>query len=446
MPERSTPKRSRRGKEADGVTPPGPAVGPDAAVEATKRRNGRTAWPERPRRENAENSIGIDRPPPSSALHGSTPPDSTRAEGSRGTDRFDPESVLTQTVRDKYTQVGSRFHFPETGDPAFRVSARRTTTRSVDPGVIRDILELEAARAGTERLRVRGSVEFRAEAWKQAQLAGIEVRGYRPSELERAQVARVIETERRRGEQGATPVRPSDTVSREQRPYADGSVPRNTPSREQSVGQDTRSYRGRLVDHGAAHYQHDKSEQMSYYVRIETRSGEETLWGKDFERAIRQSLSHVKVGDHIGVNHAGVRPVTVTARRLDESGNYMRREEVAAVKNRWVVERQDFLKEREELARVVRDPTVSPRQATQLHPNLAGTYVELQAAKVLSDANYKHRVDAERFVTRIRNELANEIARGESLPAVRIKKASAAEASHGRDREPPDRQQERVLS
>ena len=200
------------------------------------------------------------------------------------------------------------------------------------------------------------------------------------------------------------------------------------------------------MDHGAAHYQHDKNEQMSYYLKIETRSGEETLWGKDFERAIRQSLSHVKVGDHIGVNHAGVNPVTVTARRPDESGNYTRRVEVAAIRNRWVVERQDFLQEREELAHVVRDPTVSPRQATQLHPELAGTYAELQAAKIMGDANYKHRVDSERFVTRFRNELANEIARGESLPALRIKKAQGVEPSRGQDRDPPDRQQERVLS
>jgi hypothetical protein len=185
---------------------------------------------------------------------------------------------------------------------------------------------------------------------------------------------------------------------------------------------------------------------MSYYLKIATRSGEETLWGKDFERAIRQSLSHVKVGDQIGINHAGFNPVTVTARRQDESGNYTRREEIAAIKNRWVVERQDFLQEREELARVVRDPTVSPRQATQLHPELAGTYTELQAAKIMGDANYKHRVDAEKFVGRFRNELANEIARGESLPVVRIKKVQAAEASRGQDRDPPDRLQERLLS
>ena len=68
MPEPSTPKRSRRGKEADGVTPPVSAETPDAPIEAAKRRNGRTAWPERPRRENADNSIGIDRPPPTQCL------------------------------------------------------------------------------------------------------------------------------------------------------------------------------------------------------------------------------------------------------------------------------------------------------------------------------------------------------------------------------------------
>lgn len=445
MPEPSTPKRGRRNKETDGVAPPVSAETQDALVKSTKRRNNRTAWPEARRQEEVENSVGIDLPR-DRVSRVSTTPDSARREGNRGASRFDPESVLTQSIRDNYTRVGSRFHFPDSGDPAFRVSATRTTTRSADPAVIRDILELEAARAGTERLRVRGSVEFRAEAWKQAQLAGIEVRGYRPSELERAQVARIIEAEHRRGQPGSTSPRPSDTVGREQPSYAEESVPGKLPPRERSVDSESRSYRGRFVDHGAARYQHNKNEEMSYYLKIETRSGEKTLWGKDFERAIRQSLSHVKVGDHIVVNHAGESAVTVTARRPDELGNYTRREEVAAIKNRWLVERQDFLKEREELARVVRDPSVSPQQAIQQHPSLAGAYFELQAAKVLGRENYKHGADAERFVTRMRNELANEIARGESLPAMRILKSSAAEAAHGRDRDPPDRQQERVLS
>ncbi len=445
MPEPSSPKRSRRGPQTDGVTPPAAAETQDAAARVAKRRGNRTAWPETPHRESAENSISIDRPRDRGSP-GSTPPDSPRDEGSRGASRFDPESVLTESVRAKYTQVGSRFHFPDSGEQAFRVSATRTTTRSVDPGVIRDILEFEAARAGTERLRVRGSVEFRAEAWRQAQLAGIEVRGYRPSELERAQVARSIESRRRSRAQGAAELRPSDTAGREQPTPPADSVTRKSPPREQSVDPGSRSLQGRLVEHGAARYQHNPNEDMSYYIKVETRSGEQTLWGKDFERAIKESLSHVKVGDRVGINHAGETAVTVKARRRDEDGNYTRREEVAAVKNRWLVERQDFLQEREELARVVRDPSVSPLQAIQQYPNLEGTYAELHAAKLMGRDNYKHSVDAERFVTRFRNELANEIARGESLPAVRIREQSTAEASKRRDRDPPDRQPERVLS
>jgi hypothetical protein len=286
-------------------------------------------------------------------------------------------------------------------------------------------------------LRLRGTVEFRAEAWKQAQLAGIAVRGYRPSELERAQVARTIEREQRRGQDPAA--RPSETADRASLSRAADSSVRAAPERERAVEPEERSYRGRLVEHGSAH--HPKG-GLSYYVKIETGSGERTLWGKDFERAIKKSLSHVKEGDHIGINHAGETPVIVTARRQDEDGRFTRHEEVAAIKNRWIVETQEFLKEREELARVVRDPTITAQQAVQRHPNLVGTCVEIQAAKVAALHGYPEE-DREKFVTRFRNEVANEIARGESMPVVKVKNR-AAEATP--NREPRERQHERVLS
>jgi hypothetical protein len=441
MPEPTHPKR---GKTTENVTVPSGAKQAEsaAAAEGTpRRRERRSAWPEASHPGLPANSIAVERQRERDDARGSVRPEGPRSQRQRGGRDFDPESVLTDAIRENYVQVGPRFHFPGTGDPAFRIHADRTTTRSVDPEVIRHILELEHARAGTDPLRLRGTVEFRAEAWKQAQLAGIAVRGYRPSELERAQVARTIEREQRRGQDAAAP-RPSETVDRPSPSHTPDSPARTAPERERAVEPEARSYRGKLVEKGTAHYQNNPKEDLSYYVKIETRSGRETLWGKDFERAIDKSLSHVKVGDHVGINHAGETPVIVTARRKDEDGRYTRHEEVAAIRNRWIVETQEFLKEREELARVVRDPTITPQQAVQRYPNLTGTYVEIHAAQVAALHGYPEE-DREKFVTRFRNEVANEIARGETLPVAKVRNRSA-EAT--RNREPRERQQERVLS
>jgi len=47
------------------------------------------------------------------------------------------------------------------------------------------------------------------------------------------------------------------------------------------------------VNHGAAPYQHNPHNAMSYFVRIETPSGEREIWGVDLQRAltpIRQTV------------------------------------------------------------------------------------------------------------------------------------------------------------
>src|SRR4051812_32346666 len=58
---------------------------------------------------------------------------------------------------------------------------------------------------------------------------------------------------------------------------------------------------GRLVEHGSRPHPLDEENRASYYVRLQTSHGSQTLWGRDLERAIRQSKSHVKVGDAVGM-------------------------------------------------------------------------------------------------------------------------------------------------
>lgn len=67
---------------------------------------------------------------------------------------------------------------------------------------------------------------------------------------------------------------------------------------------------GRLVEHGAAPFEHDPQKSGSYFVTLENDKGERrTLWGVDLERAMKEAAP--EIGDKIGLQHEGSTPVTL---------------------------------------------------------------------------------------------------------------------------------------
>ncbi|MCH9782273.1 MAG: Ti-type conjugative transfer relaxase TraA [Gammaproteobacteria bacterium] len=65
---------------------------------------------------------------------------------------------------------------------------------------------------------------------------------------------------------------------------------------------------GRLVEHGAAPFEHKPENSRSYFATLENDKGQRrTIWGVDLERAI--ATSGVKVGDRIGLEHDGSQTV-----------------------------------------------------------------------------------------------------------------------------------------
>src|SRR5882672_5862189 len=96
------------------------------------------------------------------------------------------------------------------GDLAFADRGRGLITRLENTEVIRDLIAIAQER-GWNDIAIRGTERFRKEAWQQANLARLTVRGYRPSELERAQLARLVGRERDDGREASTPTpAPSD--------------------------------------------------------------------------------------------------------------------------------------------------------------------------------------------------------------------------------------------
>lgn len=78
------------------------------------------------------------------------------------------------------------------------------------------------------------------------------------------------------------------------------------------AAQDEFTNAGRLVEHGAAPYEHDPQKSDSYFVTLENDKGEQrTLWGVDLERAMKGAERALVIGEKIGLQHEGSIPVTL---------------------------------------------------------------------------------------------------------------------------------------
>jgi putative DNA primase/helicase len=243
------------------------------------------------------------------------------------------------------------------------------------------------------------------EAWFAASLVGLVVRGYEPSEFERERLARALTA------RWAPPSEPSPDATAT--PGAAGSPVSRLPDNALIVG--------KLVDHGPSKYAHDPKEPMSYFVRIETERGEREIWGVDLDRAFRHSLSTPGIGDEIALRAIGKAPVTVLAAQRDEQGRDIGREAIATHRNEWIVERTSFLDERHKLADIVRDTSISPADAIKRHPELEGSYLQLQMGRALAERQYTSHEHREQFVEHLREHLARRIELGQPLEPVHLR-------------------------
>ena len=106
-------------------------------------------------------------------------------------------SAVPDHINARYIKVGNKYHFPN-GDLAFKDRGRGLSTGLENTEVIRDLVAIAKER-GWNQIALGGTERFRKEAWQQANLAGLSVRGYRATELERAQLIRRMGRERDQG-------------------------------------------------------------------------------------------------------------------------------------------------------------------------------------------------------------------------------------------------------
>ena len=352
----------------------------------------------------------------------SAPATASSASSASTVQRADSDPwTVPQSVRDRFVQDGHRFYFPD-GAPAFRDLGRRLTTTSENTQVVRSLIEIAHSRGWSE-ITVSGTERFRHEAWRQARLEGLAVRGFQATEEQQAQLIRSL---------ARSLARPPDAISSASQPAAPApsqparEAPAHNLSRERVVG--------KLLDHGRDAYRHDPNAEPSYFVRLQTSDGPREIWGRDIERAVAKSLTQPQIGDEVILQRTGRDAVTVKRQERDPEGQF-RSKNVEVFRNRWVIEKQSFFEGRAAAAQDVRDETLGPREAVREHPELAGTYLNLRAAELASRA-LRDPQDQRRFVSQVRSALADDIERGEPLQPVRLRERSKG----ARDRTPLTRE------
>lgn len=329
------------------------------------------------------------------------------ASSSESRPEFPREDLDTvpEHIQRRFVQVGRKYYFPD-GERAFTDRGRRLTTPSENTEVIRSLVTIAQAR-GWNEIVVRGTDQFRREAWFAARMMGLEVRGYRPTEVEQARLVRTLANHQAQGEPGSAEAKPLQDKGRQ-------------PREKRAKGANPDLIVGRLLEHGVAPFQQDPHESMSYFAKLQTPKGERVVWGVDLERAFTESLTRPQIGHEIGLRSVDRKPVTVKAAKRDSAGKVVGQTDLDTHRNRWVVEKREFFERRTAAAMAVRNAQLDPREAVKTHPELVGTYLQIRAAE-LAAKNIKDPKDRERFVSTVRSALAESVARGEPAPRVKMR-------------------------
>src|SRR6202795_183733 len=124
-----------------------------------------------------------------------------------------PRAVPEEIAR-RFVQVKNKYYFPD-GALGFTDRGNRITTTSENTEVVRSLVDIAKARSWQEII-VRGTERFRKEVWIAASVAGLQVRGYKPTEFEQSHLVRTLAREKTAAVEPAAnpPGADADSISR----------------------------------------------------------------------------------------------------------------------------------------------------------------------------------------------------------------------------------------
>nr|BCT99684.1 DNA primase [uncultured bacterium] len=301
---------------------------------------------------------------------------------------------LMEQVHSQFRVAGAKFYFKDQpGKLAMKDKGERMVSASNDDRVAKAMATMAEAK-GWKTIKVSGHPDFQREVWMEASLRGIEARGYKPTEqdlklledkreramhntVERDQTARERKPEQQRQDAG----RKTDSARQERPVAADKAEGKGLAGQavETAAKVALRAYAGRVLEHGAANFNHDPKEKPNYFVKLATDQGEKTVWGVDLKRAM--SEGKVKAGDDVKLEYRGNTPVTVEALKRDKAGNVIGKEEITTNRNQWDVQKSDKAKVAEAVASAFIDSKVKdPAQREALKAAVGARMAEREKA------------------------------------------------------------------
>ena len=217
-----------------------------------------------------------------------------------------------------------------------------------------------------------------------ATMAGIEVQGYHPREIDRARLAeRKGETPKKQPEHHGEPSGPRapsnsrwdknpESLSAAQhiaistlhtilRARGDSAAMIAAAVEEATARlQGERLVVGTILKHGKARYGDDKQAEQSYVVKVATARGEKEVWGVDLARAMERSGA--KTGDAVALIQRAHERVTIPSPVRNEAGEVVGMAPQPATRNRWDVLNLQTLgiREREIVTAAARAATHEP--------------------------------------------------------------------------------------
>ncbi|MEW9585063.1 LPD7 domain-containing protein [Paraburkholderia sp. DGU8] len=271
---------------------------------------------------------------------------------------------VPKSVTNRYVAHEGKFLDRKSETVHFEDKGRSLSTASEDRDVIAHMVEVAKAKNWGE-LQLKGSEEFRRQAWIAAELAGVPSRGFKPGAQDRAALTAAREAMRigagdksNDTDKARTNEMEAPDAAGQKQPAAPGSAKTATTGRENAApgGNPTTAAQpsaaapaspvqgtptpagvtaGVLVAHGPAPFNHDEKQNASYYATVRTEDGERTVWGLDIERAIGET--GVQPGQRIELEKGGSKTVTAQQRQFDEKGTELAPKSVESRRNEWLV-------------------------------------------------------------------------------------------------------------
>lgn len=240
--------------------------------------------------------------------------------------------------------------------PAFRDAGGKLTARDHNPDVVRDLVAI-AVHRGWKSIEVRGDDDFRRAVWLEAKVAGLEVRGYKPTERDLQELARHLDA---RDVNSVAPAKDLDRqVGSAAPPSPSGKTADDDPTKPARVDYD-KGVTGRLLESGEAPYKHRAGQELTPFVRVEQGNGRQIeVWGVGLPAALQRSGA--QIGDEITLRRDGVEKVSRTFEVRDKASGEITLQQREVPRNRWTIEAERFRSA--DPAKAARDPALRDAQS-----------------------------------------------------------------------------------